>query len=90
MKPLGFSLNEIRELMSLLDRTAGTEEFLPKEIADIVERLNAFSTKAADRVNYLVGYLREARKLAGTIEERRRELRALEVPSQKAARSSVS
>ena len=90
MKPLGFSLSEVRELMSLLDRTTGTEELLPKEIADIVERLNDFSTKAADRVDYLVGHLREARKVAGIIEERRAEFRALEVPSQKTAPTRVS
>jgi MerR family transcriptional regulator, copper efflux regulator len=90
MKPLGFSLSEVRELMSLLDRTAGAEEFLAKEIAEVVERLNDFSTKAADRVESLAGYLREAKKLAGIIEERRRELRALEAPSQKAAPLRVS
>jgi MerR family copper efflux transcriptional regulator len=90
MKPLGFSLSEIRELMSLLERTTSVEELLPKEIADVVEQLNDFSTKAAARLDYLVGYLREARKLSGIIEERRREFCALEVPSQKAVPSQVS
>jgi MerR family transcriptional regulator, copper efflux regulator len=87
MKPLGLSLSEVRELMSLLDRATSTEELSPKQIAEFVERLNDFSAKAALRVDYLVGYLHEARKLAGIIAERRAELHALEVPSQKAVRA---
>jgi MerR family copper efflux transcriptional regulator len=88
MKPLGFSLSEVRELMSLLDRATSPEEFLPKEIADVLEGLNEFSAKAAVRVEHLEVHLREARKLARLIEKRRVEVRALEGPLQKAAAPS--
>lgn len=66
MKPLGFSLDQIRELMDLLDRVdtqTGTD-------TTVESGLEAYANLAAERVERLERHLEAARKLGDEITAR--------------------
>ena len=63
MKPLGFTLDEMRELLALLaDLDAGTGDR-----ADAADRLRGFHSAATDRVAALRAQLAVAEKFAGSL-----------------------
>lgn len=70
MKPLDFSLEEMRELLGILDKLAGTPE--EPALAELLERLVMFRSVAAARVEFLRGQLAIAESFADRL---RRELR---------------
>lgn len=63
MKPIGFSLDQIRELMDLLDRA-------DEDPADIKSGLERYANLAAERVERLERHLEAACKLSGEIGDR--------------------
>lgn len=73
MKPLGLSLDEIRELMEAFDATERPGE-LDAEARDArAGQLARFQEQADAQVERLEAYLAEARLLAGRIRSRRAE-----------------
>ena len=72
MKPLGLSLEEVRELMELFDRTADIEELGPDDLDGVVEGLDRYARLGDERVEKLEQHLAEARRLRAHI---RAELR---------------
>ena len=71
MKPLGLSLEEVRELMELFDRTADSE-LGPNDLDAAAEGLERYAGVADERVEKLEQHLGEARRLRARI---RAELR---------------
>jgi DNA-binding transcriptional MerR regulator len=69
MKPLGLSLTEIRQLMSLLDRSIDPRRLNALELEEIATKFGEFLELADTRVAKLVQYLTEARKLRRRIED---------------------
>jgi MerR family copper efflux transcriptional regulator len=86
MKPLGLTLEEIRELMALLEKSAEPERLEPAEVEELAGGLAEFLELADERVATLVRHLAEARRLRGRIEERsqRCETAARRLPSEPA------
>jgi MerR family copper efflux transcriptional regulator len=69
MKPLGFSLDEMRDLMGVIDGLdAGTAT--PPEHQRLVERLAVYRVAADARCDVLRGQLRIAESFAGTLRHR--------------------
>ncbi|WP_408012971.1 MerR family transcriptional regulator [Saccharopolyspora elongata] len=62
MKPLGFQLEEMRELLAIIDPTPGSPEF-----DDPAARLAAFSESAEQRCEELRAKLRIAEEFAATL-----------------------
>jgi len=71
MKPLEFSLEEMRELLTALDRL-DSEETSPAERDQLVERLSMFQLAAEGRCTSLRGQLESAEAFATSL---RREIR---------------
>ncbi|MEZ5099322.1 MAG: MerR family transcriptional regulator [Thermoleophilia bacterium] len=71
MKPLGLSLDEIRELMDALDATERPGELEGDERRGRAAQLARFEQQADAQVARLELHLEEARRLAGRIRARR-------------------
>jgi len=78
MKPLGFSLDEMRDLLRVLDRL-DEEEGEPRrgaaETETLLERLSMYRVAADARVDALRAQLRIAESFAGTLRRRLAVLR---------------
>ncbi len=74
MKPLGLSLEEIRELMELFDRSA--EELEPAGVESLVTGLEKYATISDEHVERLERHLVEARRLRSRIKEQLNRSRA--------------
>jgi MerR family copper efflux transcriptional regulator len=81
MKPLGFSLDEMRDLLGVLDRLDGVDEAgtTPEEREALLERLAMFRVAADARTDALREQLRIAESFAGKL--RRRLARHREAPA---------
>jgi MerR family copper efflux transcriptional regulator len=81
MKPLGFSLDEMRDLLGVLDRLDGVDEAgtTPEEREALLERLAMFRVAADARTDALREQLRIAESFAGKL--RRRLARHREEPA---------
>jgi DNA-binding transcriptional MerR regulator len=66
MKPLGFTVAEMRELLAARDAIAGSAS--GAELATAHERLRAFATDAATRVEDLRGQLALAERFSASLE----------------------
>ncbi|WP_253854771.1 MerR family transcriptional regulator [Prauserella alba] len=64
MKPLGFQLDEMRELLAILDATPGDQ------VPDPEARLREFAGIAEQRCDELRSRLRNAEEFAGTLRSR--------------------
>ncbi len=67
MKPLGFSLDEMRDLLSVLD---GVDEDVSASSQVLVDRLAAYRLAADARCDVLRGQLRIAESFAGVLRDR--------------------
>jgi MerR family copper efflux transcriptional regulator len=72
MKPLGFSLDEMRDLLGVLDRLDGIDEANPSagEQEALLERLAMFRVAADARTDALRAQLRIAESFAGQLRRR--------------------
>ena len=72
MKPLGFSLDEMRDLLGVLDRLDGIDEAdpTPSEQDALLERLAMFRVAAEARTDALRAQLRIAESFAGKLRRR--------------------
>ena len=72
MKPLGFSLDEMRDLLGVLDRLDGVGDTSPSpsEQEALLERLAMIRIAADARVDALRGQLRIAESFAGKLRRR--------------------
>jgi DNA-binding transcriptional MerR regulator len=71
MKPLGFSLDEMRDLLGVLDRLDGVDEgSTPEEREALLERLAMFRVAADARTDALRAQLRIAESFAGKLRRR--------------------
>jgi DNA-binding transcriptional MerR regulator len=70
MKPLGLSLEEIRDILDLLDRSANPESLEPRDLGELVARMEEYAERADDRVKKLARNLNDGRKLRLRIRER--------------------
>jgi DNA-binding transcriptional MerR regulator len=72
MKPLGFSLDEMRDLLGVLDRLDGVDEASPSasEQEQLLERLAMFRVAAEARTDALRAQLRIAESFAGKLRRR--------------------
>ena len=72
MKPLGFSLDEMRDLLGVLDRLDGVAEASPSaaEQEALLERLAMFRVAAEARTDALRAQLRIAESFAGKLRRR--------------------
>lgn len=70
MKPLGLTLDEMRELAELLDRSAALPDLEPDELTRIVEGLAAHAERADAAIEKRERQLAEARRLRLRIGER--------------------
>jgi DNA-binding transcriptional MerR regulator len=71
MKPLGFSLDEMRDLLGVLDRLDGVDESTPPaEREALLERLAMFRVAADARTDALRAQLRIAESFAGKLRRR--------------------
>ncbi|MEK9520200.1 MerR family transcriptional regulator [Streptomyces sp. NPDC087908] len=72
MKPLGFTLDETRELLTAVDLLAGPEtELEPEERAALVARVRGYERAAAERVAELRAQLARAEEFAASLRETR-------------------
>lgn len=69
MKPLGFSLDEMRDLLGVLDRLDDVET-QPATHEQLIERLAMYRVAADARCDALRGQLRIAESFAGTLRRR--------------------
>ncbi|MGW7518473.1 MerR family transcriptional regulator [Streptomyces sp. NPDC054796] len=67
MKPLGFSLDEMRELLAATDRLDSGEELSATEREEMVERVRGFEEAARQRVRDLRTQLARAEEFAATL-----------------------
>jgi DNA-binding transcriptional MerR regulator len=70
MKPLGLSLEEMRELLEVLDRSARPEELEIADLRAVVAGLESYGERGDERIAQLERELAEARKLRLRISER--------------------
>ncbi|MFI8850363.1 MerR family transcriptional regulator [Streptomyces sp. NPDC053499] len=70
MKPLGFSLDEMRELLTATDRLDSVDELSASERAELLERIRGFESAAQQRVADLRTQLARAEEFAATLRER--------------------
>ena len=68
MKPLGFTLEEMRELLSITDRLADRGELSVAEIADLRERVRVFRDTAEQRRDKLAEQLAAAQEFIGSLQ----------------------
>jgi DNA-binding transcriptional MerR regulator len=77
MKPLGLSLDEIREVLELLERSADPEGIELDDLVELVARMEGFAERADERIKKLVRHLNDGRKLRRRIGERLAECAAV-------------
>ncbi|MBO8189483.1 MerR family transcriptional regulator [Streptomyces spirodelae] len=70
MKPLGFSLDEMRDLLAATDRLDSGDELSASERAELLERIRGFEAAAQRRVADLRTQLARAEEFAATLRER--------------------
>ncbi|MEV0321053.1 MerR family transcriptional regulator [Streptomyces sp. NPDC050658] len=70
MKPLGFTLDEMCDLLSATDRLDSGEELTGEEREQLVERVRRFERAAAEQVGKLRTQLARAEEFAGTLRDR--------------------
>ncbi|GAB2746427.1 MerR family transcriptional regulator [Streptomyces bullii] len=67
MKPLGFTLQQMRDLLDATDRLAAGEQPSDAERAALLERVRGYEQAAARRVDELRVQLARAEEFAGTL-----------------------
>ncbi|MEU0898079.1 MerR family transcriptional regulator [Streptomyces massasporeus] len=67
MKPLGFTLDEMRALLEATDRLDSDEEMPPEEREELLERIRGFDQAAQQRVEDLRTQLSRAEEFAATL-----------------------
>ncbi|MEU9284834.1 MerR family transcriptional regulator [Streptomyces sp. NPDC048275] len=70
MKPLGFTLDEMRALLEATDRLDSGQELPPDEREELLERIRGFEQAAQQRVEDLRTQLSRAEEFAATLAER--------------------
>ncbi|MFG2733041.1 MerR family transcriptional regulator [Streptomyces canus] len=70
MKPLGFTLDEMRALLEATDRLDTGEELPPEEHEELLDRIRGFEQAAQQRVEDLRTQLARAEEFAATLAER--------------------
>ncbi|KQW05186.1 MerR family transcriptional regulator [Streptomyces sp. Root369] len=70
MKPLGFTLDEMRALLEATDRLDTGEELPPEEHGELLDRIRGFEQAAQQRVEDLRTQLARAEEFAATLAER--------------------
>ncbi len=70
MKPLGFTLDEMRDLLRATDRLDSGDALPDDERAEALDRVRDFERRAAERVADLRTQLVRAEEFAGTLRER--------------------
>ncbi|MGW7024915.1 MerR family transcriptional regulator [Streptomyces decoyicus] len=70
MKPLGFTLDEMRDLLDATDRLDSAEDLPADEREALLERVRGFAKAAQQRVADLHTQLARAEEFAGTLRER--------------------
>jgi len=70
MKPLGFTLDEMRALLEATDRLDTGEELPPEEREELLDRIRGFEQAAQQRVEDLRTQLARAEEFAATLAER--------------------
>ncbi|MDQ1049097.1 MerR family copper efflux transcriptional regulator [Streptomyces sp. V4I2] len=70
MKPLGFTLDEMRALLDATDRLDSGEELLPGEREELLKRIQGFEQAAQQRVEDLRTQLARAEEFAATLAAR--------------------
>ncbi|WP_329233735.1 MerR family transcriptional regulator [Streptomyces canus] len=70
MKPLGFTLDEMRALLEATDRLDTGEELPPEERDELLDRIRGFEQAAQQRVEDLRTQLARAEEFAATLAER--------------------
>ncbi|MEU8916264.1 MerR family transcriptional regulator [Streptomyces nigrescens] len=70
MKPLGFTLDEMRELLAATDRLDSDEELSTAEREELLAQIRAFEKAAQQRVEDLRTQLARAEEFAATLRQR--------------------
>ncbi|MGW5007334.1 MULTISPECIES: MerR family transcriptional regulator [Streptomyces] len=70
MKPLGFSLDQMRDLLSATDRLDDGDPLDPAEREVLLDRVRAFERAATEQVEKLRVQLRRAEEFAATLRGR--------------------
>lgn len=70
MKPLGFTLDEMRDLLAATDRLDSGDDLPASEREELLERLRGFEQAAQRRVEDLRTQLSRAEDLAATLADR--------------------
>ncbi|SES37351.1 DNA-binding transcriptional regulator, MerR family [Lentzea xinjiangensis] len=70
MKPLGFTLDEMRELLAATDRLDSDEPIEDSEHRSLITTLRGFEHAAQQRCNELRTQLERAEEFAGTLRQR--------------------
>ncbi|MET8976988.1 MerR family transcriptional regulator [Streptomyces sp. NPDC004539] len=70
MKPLGFTLDEIRTLLETTDRLDSGEQLAPWEVGQLLGRIRGFEQTAQRRVEDLRAQLAQAEEFTGTLAAR--------------------
>jgi DNA-binding transcriptional MerR regulator len=76
MKPMGLTLDEIRDLMQVFDLAEDPSQLTEEDIGSSVAALRAFASKGDERVAQLEATLAEVRRLNGRIGSALDSLRA--------------
>ncbi|AWN30684.1 MerR family transcriptional regulator [Streptomyces sp. NEAU-S7GS2] len=70
MKPLGFTLDEMRDLLDATDRLDSDEELSAADREELLKRARGFEEAAQQRVDNLRTQLARAEEFASTLRER--------------------
>ncbi len=70
LKPLGFTLDEMRALLDATDSLDSAEELPPEKREELLELIRGFEQAAQQRVEDLRTQLARAEEFAGTLRER--------------------
>jgi MerR family transcriptional regulator, copper efflux regulator len=70
MKPLGLTLEEIREVLDLLEQSANPRSLEPSDLGELVARMEEYAERADERIEKLERILHDGRKLRRRIAER--------------------
>ncbi|WP_425586489.1 MerR family transcriptional regulator [Streptomyces ziwulingensis] len=76
MKPLGFTLEEMRDLLDATDRLDGDGDLSDAERAVLLDRVRGFETAAGRKIDDLRVRLSRAEEFAGTLRSRLRQAEA--------------
>ncbi len=63
MKPLGLTLEEIRELMEMLDQASTGEQLPPEQADQLAAGLTGYAQRAEARITQLESHVAEVRRL---------------------------